>query len=231
MRKKLFFQNSANVNISDNYIETLLPDIPFYGIKGTICRIEVLKDDDDGRELCYYKVLYNHDGTINPKKVRVPRSKGKNFASLLNNYYEDLQKYLNLNHDKYLDYKTNKMKKTIDKSCVKFLVIASATLVVATIPILISTVYVGAIMEATFLLSLYLTNNFRKKIIADEKKQEFIKQYDSYQKELMDYNIACDKGDKIKRTLYTEISSKDHSLDKNWPKIKVLAKEENKEAA
>lgn len=233
MRKKLFFRNSANVNPSDTYVETLLPDIPFYGMKGTICRIEVLKDDDD-RELCYYKVLYNHDGTIDSEKIRVPKCKGKNLVSLLNDYYTDLKQYLDFNNDKYLDYKTNLMNKKFDKRKVQIAVMISVAMTIVSLPILILTNYVGAIMSGASILLLYKTNSLNKKIMEDEKKHKFIKQYDQHQQRLVNYYvIESNQQSKKHQTKYTGISSKRQVNEKEYQKFKtkVLMKEELREAA
>lgn len=233
MIKSLILKRKTTNQAIDSLIETVLPDIPFYGLKGTICRIEVLKDDYDNRELCYYKVLYNQDGTISKDKVRVPKSKGKNLSSLINDYYNDLKKYLDLNNSKYLDYKENGLKEKNNKKTIQALIILSVIAIVIFIPILLSTTYIGAIIEAICLLLFYKANELHKKIIEDEKKSEFIKQYDYYQKDLVKYqSLKNDKDNKLKKYNQTKISSKSNKLEQEFKKnkIKTLIKEELREA-
>ena len=230
MSRKLFFQKSANLENTNYCVETLLPDIPFYGMKGTICRIEVLKDVDDNRELFYYKVLYNYDGSINSDKIRISK---KYLSSVVDDYYNDLKKYLDLNSDKYLDYKKNRLVNKLDDKIIKLSLAISSGLVMIGIPILMSTVYVGAIIEAIFILSLYTTYNMRKKNVEEDEKIEFIRQYDNYQKNLVEHNIVnSNKNNKISKTIYTYVSKKEQSLENELPKVKskILIKEGTVEA-
>lgn len=231
MSRKLFFQKLESIDNIDYCLETLLPDIPFYGTKGTICRIEVLKDVDDNRELFYYKVLYNHDGSINPDKIRVSK---RHFALLVKDYYSDLKKYLDLNNDKYLVYKTERSANFLDKNKIQLQFVVSMILTAIGIPILISTTYIGAIIEAIFILLFYTTYDKKKKISESDAKTNFIKEYDEYQKKLVNYNLnIANKDNIINKTAYTCISTKKPSYNEEFTKArtKILIKEEKLEVA
>lgn len=227
MKGNLFFGNSVSLNEPDCHLETLLPHMPHYGIKGTICRIEVLKDGDD-KVLCYYKVLYNHDGTINPNKIKIPRGKGeKNKRLLYDEYFMELKEYLELNSEKYYSYKSELLKKKIDKRQVHIGIAISAVMTVVSAPVLISTTYVGALMGGTSILSLYKTSSLKQKMVKNEKKSKFIKQYDQYHQRLVEYQTSKFNVKNVHEpTEYTRISSKKQDNKKTNPKTLTLTKKE-----
>ena len=59
-------------------------------------------------------------------------------------------------------------------------------------------------------------------LLAQQKK--FLSEYKEYQKELITYNQSNSK--KSYQTVYTEIATKNATKDKDYPKIKILSKEE-----
>ena len=237
-KKNLFSKRETNLNITNCQFVALCPDIPFYGIKDTICRIEVSKDLE-GRELSYHKVLYNHDGTINSKKVNIPRNKGKNLKLLLDDYYKELKKYLEINNNKYLDYKNNGLKKKINKKKTQVLMAVLAIVSLGLLPIIGYTTGVvsaiSAILAATSLLGFYMQASSYTKIITGEKNREYVNHYEERQAILVKYLVEQDKQ-KLRDTKITNFTpiatiNKDLNTDKTKNKIKVLVKEEVQEAA
>lgn len=231
MKKGLFlsrFMKQKNNSLEqDQIVKVLLPDIPSYGIKGSICRIEETEES-------YYKVLYQLDGTT--EKIPVPKKKQRNFSSIVDDYYKDLKKYLDLNHGKYHEYKENRLKQKMDKKFVQIGVLVSFGMALISLPILVSTTYIGAFLEAISILFLYLTCDLKREIVEDEEKHTFIKQYDSYQTRLVDHNVMkANQNNQSKRTVYTEISSKQHKISKEDARGKkrtlIKEKEELREAA
>lgn len=204
-------------NLEDNNNIVLYPKIPFYGIKGSIHSIE-------DAENVYLKVVYNHDGTIDPLKRPIPKKKNKNLCLVEDDYYKDLKTYLEFNHDKYLDYKNNIKQPKLSKKQTKAAIMATTTLSIISFPILLYTSYVGAILEAISLLSLYKTIDIKKQHEILEKKKQFLEEYKQYQKELITYNQNNSK--KAYKTIYTEIATKNATKEKDYPKIKLLTKEE-----
>ena len=80
---------------------------------------------------------------------------------------------------------------------------------------------------------LYNVYDMKKKNVENENKCKFVKEYDKYQKELVNYNLLFgNKEKKMNRTEYTLISFKDQSMNKSLPKIKskILVKDEMVEA-
>ena len=96
----LISQKKDNLE-SDNIV--LLKELPFYGVAGSIYRIEEAPD-------CYYKVLYNQDGSINSRMIPVPKKRCKNLGLVVNDYIEDVKKYLKVFNDKYIDYSNDEIK-------------------------------------------------------------------------------------------------------------------------
>lgn len=226
MNKLLFlslFKSKETKPQENNNLELLLPELPFYGIGGTICRIEEAPES-------YYKVLYNQDGTINSQKIPVPKKKNKNLNLLLKDYYEDLKNYLDKFQTKYSEsyhpVLTNK----------QFYILAIITSLATTlsIPVLLSTAWTGLLFSAISAISLYIVCDLRKKDIQKSKNQSnFKKQYKTYQRNLADYrsgNSIC--NEKCIETTYTQINQIDKSYLKFFPKIKMLIKNDDyKEAS
>ena len=222
MNKKIFSVLSSNNKTLeiDNGNNTLFPEIPFYGIKGSIHKIEEAEES-------YYKILYSDNGKIDPIKKPVPKNKGKNLASIIEDYHNDLKTYLEINNDKYLEYRNISPKKKINDKNLRIALIASSAATIISIPILFMS-DIGAIIGAVSALSLYKVYDIKR---TQESKEQFIKQYDIYQKSLVSY-IEKQSDTKKVATTYTKIAAKeDPSLDKNKPKILILTKEEKQEAA
>ena len=222
------FKEQTIVGVENSSVKTLVPKIPFYGIKGTICTIEETPES-------YYKVLYSDNGKIDPVKKPVPKKKGKNLFSITDDYYQDLKKYLDLNNSKYLEIKNSRPQKYLSKQklqiCLGIVTLAS----LVSLPVLFLTAYVGAILEAISLVLLYKLYDTKEKVKVQEEKQRFIKEYDIYQRTLVEYmeryqNRA--KNNTVQGTTYTKIATKEEPIRENErSKVLTLVKDESREAA
>lgn len=229
MRKILslsIFQQKKEVTIEDKNIEVLLPELPFYGIGGTIYRIEEAPES-------YYKVLYNQDGTINSRKIPVPKKKNKNFDLILKDYCEDLKNYLDKFQHQYLDCEKNAVTPVLTDK--QFFCLAIVTIVasIISIPFLFTTVWFGLILELISGLSLYIVCDIHKKDVSKVNSYNvFKKQYKMCQRDLANYRSGkpiCRQ--KNEETVYTNINNVDKSYLKFFPKIKILMKDEYSEVA
>lgn len=231
MNKELFLSlltqnNKQTKNIESNDSTILLPRIPFYGIAGSISHIEEAKDS-------YYKILYNVDGTINKNKIPVPKKKTKNKKYLLNDYYNDLEKYLERNESQYLEYKNTNIIPTLSKK--QFIALASVTGLasLASLPFLAATTWVGLIFGTVSVFSLYVICEIYKKDRDKIKnQQDFINSYNEYKRNLVDYrtNNQLDK-EKINKTTYTQIENIKKINEKVSAKLKQLIKKEETQAS
>ena len=222
------FNKTTPKTINNVQTKTLVPKMPFFGIKGTICTIEEAPE-------CYYKVLYGANGKIDPKKKPVPKKKGKNLCLVFDDYYKDLKKYLDLNNNKYLEVKNTHSKKYLSKKKLQICIAIATLISLISVPAILLTTYIGAILEAISLVILYKLYNTKEKMKLQAKNQNFIKQYDNYQRLLIQYIESKQKGLKnnnIQATAYTKIATKEEPVRENErSKILVLAKEEKREAA
>lgn len=210
----------------DNKYKVLLPKLPFYGIGGTICRVEEAPES-------YYKVLYNSDGTINPQKIPVPKNKNKNYDLILNDYCKDLKNYLDKFQNQYLEYENSINKPTLTNKQFYILAAVTSLATIASIPFLLSTAWTGLLFTAISTLFLYIVCDIRKKDIKNNnQRNNFKKKYKQYKRALANYRSGNPMfEDKIIETTYTEFKKIDKSYLKIFPKIKILVKPKIKEAA
>lgn len=238
MGRKLFFQKAVHLDANDVRYEALSPDIPFYGKKGTICRIEVSKDSE-GNELCYHTVVYHEDGTIHPTKINTPRNKGKNLTLLLESYYKELKKYLEFHSHQYLDYKNTGLKKLFNKKKLQALIFLFGILTFAALGIFFQTMGLVSFLSAVTAGITGLVTGIQAKgyleVIKDEKQQKTLHEYEELQRELIEYLSKREKmknSKNRKQTIFTPIAiANGKSFDKEKYKVKLLVKEESKEAA
>lgn len=203
----------------------LLTELPFYGIGGSIYRIEEAEE-------AYYKVLYNHDGSINSNKIPVPKKKNKNLQFLLKDYFEDLNKYLELFQNQYLDYENSSNKVTLTNK--QFILLAIITLLASifSIPFLFTTTYIGLLFSTISVLSLYIVCDIHKKDInRNKERNNFMKQYKELERDLANYRSGKSILKENNKTIYTEIKEVDKSNLKILPKIKTLTKDIVREIA
>ena len=217
-------QKNEMEELNNNQI--LLPEIPFYGISGSICRVEEAEES-------YYKVLYNQNGTINPHKIPVPKKKTKNFNLIVKDYCEDIKNYLEKYENKYLEIENTIINPTLTKNQYYALITVTILASLASIPFLFTTSIAGVIFGSISMFSLYLVYDINKK---DTKKikdnNNFKKRYKELQRSYVDYkNGNPIYKVKTNETVYTEIEKVDKSNLKFFPKIKILTKEEIKKVA
>lgn len=229
MKKELFlslFQPKKGNLIDNNNTKILLPEIPFYGIGGTICRIEEAPES-------YYKVLYNQDGTINQNKIPVPKKKTKNFNLILKDYCNDLKNYLDKFQEQYLAYENSDNKPILTNKQFYLLMTITSLATIASIPFLFTTTIAGLIFGTISATSLYIVCDIHKKDITNIKNSnQFKKQYKKYQRDLIDYRSGnAIYKEKQAETIYTEINKIDKSHLNIFPKIKILKKDEIQETA
>lgn len=224
MKKELFlslFQPKKGNLIDGNNNSILLPEIPFYGISGTICRVEEACD-------CYYKVVYNQDGSISPNKIPVPKKKKKNFNFVLRDYCEDIEKYLVKYQSKYLECENSMDNPIFTDRQYYLLMVVTLLATIASFPFLFTTAWVGLVFGTISSFSLYMVYDLHKKDTDKIKSHtEFKKNYKKLQRDLVRYQ-ANNPLYKVRNseTIYTEIKNKDKSDLKMFPKIKRLMKEE-----
>jgi len=217
-------KNESDKNVSG--INLLLPELPFYGIGGTIYCIEEAPES-------YHKILYNQDGSINPNKIPVPKKKNKNFNLVLNDYCKDLKNYLDKFQNQYLEYESSINIHVLSDKQFYCLAIVTLIATLASIPFLFSTAWIGVIFATISGMSLYIVCDIHKNdVIKDKKHNRFKKQYKKYQRDLANYRSGKPiYKEKNEETVYTEIDKVDKSYLKFLPKIKILIKDEYKEVA
>lgn len=215
---QLLFQSKKEnlIEVDDNLL--LVPELPFYGIAGTICRIEEAPE-------AYYKVLYNQDGTINPLKIPVPKKKKRNLSLLLGDYINDVKKYLEVYQDKYIDYSDKKVKPILNKREFYILLVITILATMASIPFLFTTVVVGLFFSTVSTLSLYVVIDIHKKDREkDDNNKNFVAKYRVLEKLLSDYqdgksiiklnkqNVSFNKGvnDSTKVSVFDKILISDN---------------------
>lgn len=219
------FQTKKN-ELLDDTNELLFDELPFYGISGTICRIEEAPES-------YYKVLYNQDGTINPQKLPVSKKKGKKFIAIQEDYYSEVKNILTKFKDQYMEYENNKYNPTLTNNQFYILAIVTFLASMASIPFLLTTAWIGLVFETISVLSLYIVCDIHKKDVQNKKERTaFMNKYIKLERDLVDYQTGnFSYKDKKVKTEYTKIEEIDKSHLKTFPNIKMLTKEGIKEAA
>ena len=220
----LIFPPKKNNLLENNKL--LFKELPFYGISGTIYRLEEAED-------VYYKVIYNQDGTINPQKLPISKKKGKNYHLLENDYYKELEKCLKIFNNKYLEYANNSYKANLTNKQFYILSIATFLASVASIPFLLTTTWIGLVFATISVLSLYIVCDVHKKDLQNRnERSSFITQYKELERALSNYNLGnTTSNEKNTETTYTKIEGIDKSNMKIMPNIKILTNNGLKETA
>lgn len=199
---------------TDEDIKLLLPELPFYGKGGSICRIIDAPES-------YYKVLYTSNGGISNTLIPVPKNKGRNFKLILNDYCCDLKSYLDEFQNQYLEYESTKIKKKLSNK--QFYILASivAICTIISIPVLLTTSWIGLVFSSVSAFSLYMICDIRNKDVTNENtRKNFIRQYNNYQRALANYKSSNPVyKERYEKTLYPEIPKKDTSYLRFIPKI------------
>ena len=189
--------------------------LPYYGIKGTIYKIEEREN--------YYTVYRYGMSEKDIYILEVPKNI-KNNELLLNNYYSDLKNYLNLNKEKYEQYKNTKYKKHPNLNLLKIIAIVMLS---SSIPLLQTYDILGYVGIALDILSIPVVISVIKLSIDEKKKEKnikFIKKYNELQHKLRLYNEKQEKSYKI--TKYSELTK-----DAKEPKRDINKKLIRKKAA
>lgn len=225
---KSFFKSLIPVKSNDNVENDnkILPKIPFYGVGGSICYIG---EDVD----CYYKVLYKNDGTVSLDKLPVPKRKNKTFKVLLEDYYNDVYKFLECSKDRYAEYNKSSYKEVLSDKLFYALAIVTALATVMSIPFIFSSSLVGVLFASISAFSLYMVCDIHKRDVKNVSDRDtFIKAYEICEKNLADYRVGNPLvKDRALSTVYTEIEAKGKIRDEDYPKIKSLTKEDAREVA
>ena len=194
-------------------------NLPFYGKKGTIKKIEEDKD---------YYIVYRYG--LNGKEETIFRIKKNknNFKALYNNFYDDLYEYLNKAEEEYEKSKRNKLKQKYNKNNIKGLFIISSILAITSIPLLNtheSLGYLGIILDTIAIPTTLVALNMTKKNIEDDKKIRFIKNYEQ-QKHRYETNKE-DKPKNITKTTYKGISDNKENHINDLRKLLIKKPENN----
>lgn len=193
--------------------------LPYYGKKGTISKIE----ESEKSYQVYRYGMNKKDKYI----LEVPRSQ-KNKELLINNYYNDLYNYLNVNKEKYEQYKNTNHKKHINLNLLKLIGIVMLS---SSIPLLQTYDILGYIGIALDILSIPVVISVVKLSI-DEKKMEnqnkFIEKYDKLQHRLRIYNEKQEKSHEL--TKYNGLVKENKEPERDINK-KLKLKPEIKKAA
>lgn len=214
--KKIIFEKN-NSQIEENNL--LLQKLPFYGVGGSIYRIEEADE-------AYYKILYNQDGSINPNKIPVPKKKKKNLKYLLDDYFKDLSNYLDKYKDKHIELDNNNYKEVLTNK--QFILLSSVTFLASifSIPFLFTTTTIGLVFSAISILSLYIVCDIHKKDVKNINERDiFINQYKELEKYLKDYNTGNTDVKTIIKTRYSSVKKMEHSYLKPFYIIKKLVRE------
>lgn len=214
--KKLLFKKDDNQSNDNNL---LLQELPFYGIGGTICRIEEAEES-------YYKVLYNQDGSINPLKIPVPKKKKKNFKYLLDDYFKDLGNYLDKFKNKHIELETSTYKEVLTNKQFILLSIITFLASIFSIPFLFTTTIIGLIFSTVSILSLYIVCDIHKKDVQTiNERNIFIDEYKKLEKYLKDYNTGKTNFKAKDKPMHQKIKKMDNSYLKPLNRIKNLVRE------
>ncbi len=192
--------------------------LPFYGKKGTI---KDIKEDSK------YYLVYRYGLTENEETIFYVPKNNNNLELLLNNYYKDLDGYLDANSNKYKMYKKSRLNKKINYNAVIGMFGVSSLLFVSSIPLINSHELIGFLGVLMDTIAIPTAGYAIKELIdkkRDEKKELFIKEYNNLSHKLQ----SCDKKDIIinKNTIYQGLSN-DFNKDRvnDLSKTKVLKSE------
>ena len=216
MKKTLFRKDNKLSNDNNNL---LLQELPFYGIGGTIYRIEEAEE-------AYYKVLYNQDGSINLNKIPVPKKKKRNLQYLLDDYFKDLSNYLDKFNNKYIEFENNTYKEILTNKQFILLLIITFLSSIFSIPFLFTTTTTGLIFSTVSVLSLYIVCDIHKKDAQTvNSRNVFIKQYKELESSLKNYQSNKISLKNSERAKNRQIKAMDNSYFKPFIKIKNLIRE------
>ena len=191
--------------------------IPFYE-PGRIAKIEE-------KDKCFIVDRYGIDDKID--KSFVISNKGNNFNELLENYYSDLEGYLNYYRNKY----DNSLGNVFDKigymkyfKNIKYLFAFLAVMPVMGV-LIESTILtiMGLILELVFVPSFVILDKYSRFYDAEKEKSAFIKEYGDYFKLLDVYN----KGRSKKSVSPTKYKGVNKPIDRTKERVGSMKKEKS----
>lgn len=210
MKMKTKQKNSTQTNQ-----ENAILIAPYYGQRGSIFKIEEEKNH-------YLVTRYDSNGK-NGEKLYTPKRKRH---ALYKNYIDDVTKYLEKNHTKYITCKSNEPKKKIKKKQVA--VKTTICSIITTASVLAGIFTKGSIsytcFTAFFVTFIASCNQFKevKQYITQEQNRKFINFYNNYEEQVNKYNIEKDRtNSKINTTKYSKIKEEKQNkgIDLNIKRI------------
>lgn len=180
--------------------------IPFYGYKGTICKIT---ENDK------YYITYRYGTTEKEEKTifLTPKNNKKSCNELIKNYCDDLNNYLNKYKNKYDTYKVSRTNKLLSNNFVNILSSCSIIMLSLSVPLLLTHEALGYLGVALDVLSVppaAIAIKLFKEKKDEDKKTAFIKKYDNLKNEL---NIQLKQYPLEKRRSKTEYKGLENSVD------------------
>lgn len=201
-------------------MEKVYLSLPFYGKAGTISRI--LETEEE-----FIRLEYDLNGKEKKDRFPVPKNK-RSHHQLMNNFYQDVQGYLNSNENYYRDCKEKRLKKEINFQKVQLGKYIAAGMAVLSIPLCFSNVmlfsYFNIIIAASSISCFVATLDLTKKYQNDQKRASFIKEFDQYNKNLNTYRVEQEKG-RIKNPTKFYGLSEEKTKGNNLNHKKVLSLE------
>ena len=204
----------------------LFGPLPFYGIGNSIYAIIE-------KEECYYKVLYNQDGTINPQMLPVAKKKKKNLELLKRDYCHDLSKCIEKKKPLYEEYLNNNyIPKLSNKNYYLYLII-SIIINIISIPYIFTTSFIGIIISTISILAFCIITDIHKKDnLARLKELEYISNFEKLENEL----TSLQTNDKKKiiefdTKPHLEVKSIANIPKKTLPKVRTLSNQDLMKAA
>ena len=189
--------------------------LPFYDKKGTIKDIK-----EDSKYYLVYRYGVNKD---EEQLFYVPKN-DSNLELLLNNYYSDLEGYLDANASKYYTYKKSRLNKRINYNMVKAMLGISTILFISSIPLINTHEAIGFVGVQLDTIAIPTAGYALKEFInkkKDNKKELFIKQYNNLSHK---FQSSIKNKNRLKKDTIYQGLSKDYNktMINNLTKVKVL---------
>lgn len=208
--------------------KSIIYTLPFYGVPGSISKIIA-------HPTGYYVVRYNIDGQERRKE---PITTKKYEKLLQDNFYPNIKQYLESTKTTYTEYK-NKPSKNLNIKVIHLTTTIAILVIIASFPMILSIMngltsiaYLGVITLATSLSGLCVALNLTKDYHKEQNRIQFIKEYENYQQQLINYYHVKPNTKTTKPTKYIGIGNqkaKENSL--NLQKIKILEQTDNHHSA
>ena len=192
--------------------------LPYFGKKGTIKRI-----DFNNKEYTNKYIVYRYGCSSDEEAMFMIPKNETNMKLLIDNYYKELEDYLETYKSLYDDY-TSSSNKRINKRLVSLIFIISIFMALLSIPFLATHTALGFIGVSLDVISFPIIGigiNLLIKEHDEEKKHDFIRRYKEYSNR---YRV-CARKDKENNTptKYSAVT-KDRTCENDLRLIKELKK-------